>query len=384
MKYFKHLLSGVLLLSCLSMVKAQNGKFVIKGKMAEKYDAPLKVYLTENNTGKTKDSCVLYKGSFEFSGQLDEPFEATLILQHDIATGSPAVKGKARRDTKQLWLAPGETLINGDGQLSKATVSGSQLNEDQLKYMAMLKTVYDKEQLAMDTLFTNIGADSKAANKKYDESLRELLPEKMMAITQFIKERPNSYISLMAISSTLSNNPDVSVIDPLFSMLSNEVKSTPKGKEMASIIKGLKTVGIGVKAPGFVQNDVNGKPVSLVDFKGKYVLIDFWASWCIPCRAENPDVVKAYHKFKEKNFTVLGVSLDEEKTKQAWIDAIAKDQLNWTQVSDLKSWNNSAAKMYGVRAIPANFLIDPNGKIIAKNLHGEELHKKLAEILTGQ
>jgi peroxiredoxin len=382
-KHLKYLLIAVLLLNCLSMVKAQNGKFIIKGKMAVQYDAPLKVYLT-GNVGKTKDSCVLNKGNFEFKGQLDEPFEVTLTLQHDIATGSTTTKSRTRRDTRQFWLAPGETLINGDDQLSKATISGSKLNDDQVKYTDMFKAVYDKQQLAMDTMMTTYQTDPKAANKNYDEALRRLLPERMKVMTEFIKGHPNSYLSLVAISSTLSNNPDVSVIDPLFKMLSNEVKSTPKGKEMASIIKGLKTVGIGVKAPVFVQNDVNGKPVSLADFKGKYVLIDFWASWCIPCRAENPDVVKAHNQFKDKNFTVLGVSLDEEKTKQAWIDAIAKDQLNWTQVSDLKSWNNSAAKMYGVRAIPANFLIDPNGKIIAKNLHGDELNKKLAEILTNK
>ena len=133
------------------------------------------------------------------------------------------------------------------------------------------------------------------------------------------------------------------------------------------------------KAPEFVQPDVNGKPVSLASFKGKYVLVDFWASWCKPCRLENPNVVKAYNEFKDKNFTVFGVSLDQEKT--AWQEAIKKDGLTWTHASDLKYWNNEAATLYGVQSIPANFLIDPSGNIIAQDLRGEDLTQTLRQHL---
>jgi len=131
----------------------------------------------------------------------------------------------------------------------------------------------------------------------------------------------------------------------------------------------------------FTQNDTLGIPVSLASFKGKYVLVDFWASWCGPCRRENPNVVKTYNAYKDKGFQILSVSLDQPGAKDKWIKAIHDDNLTWTHVSDLKYWDNEVAKQYGIQAIPANFLLDPEGKIIAKNLRGEDLAAKLSTVL---
>ena len=150
---------------------------------------------------------------------------------------------------------------------------------------------------------------------------------------------------------------------------------------MAEKIEIAKKLGIGKVAPDFTQNDTLGNPVTLSSLRGKYVLVDFWASWCGPCRRENPNVVKAFQKFKDKGFHIIGVSLDQPNAKDKWIKAIHDDQLTWTQVSDLQFWKNAVAVEYGIQAIPQNYLLDPEGKIIAKNLSGDDLDKKLEEVM---
>ena len=161
--------------------------------------------------------------------------------------------------------------------------------------------------------------------------------------------------------------------------MSSELAGCPYVKDLDGIIKQLENVQIGKVAPEFSLPDTAGVSVSLSDFRGKYVLLDFWASWCPPCRRENPNVVKAFNEYKDKNFTIVGISLDKDKSK--WMKAIADDNLAWTHLSDLKYWDSEIPALYGVRGIPANVLLDPDGVIVAKNITGEDLHKKLKEVI---
>ena len=161
--------------------------------------------------------------------------------------------------------------------------------------------------------------------------------------------------------------------------ISSELAGCPYVKDLDGIIKQLENVQIGKVAPEFSLPDTAGVSVSLSDFRGKYVLLDFWASWCPPCRRENPNVVKAFNEYKDKNFTIVGISLDKDKSK--WMKAIADDNLTWTHLSDLKYWDSEIPALYGVRGIPANVLLDPDGVIVAKNITGEDLHKKLKEVI---
>ena len=156
-----------------------------------------------------------------------------------------------------------------------------------------------------------------------------------------------------------------------------------KEAELASINEMNKAKWVGKPAPDFSLPDANGKEVKLSSFKGKYVLVDFWASWCMPCRAENPNVVSAYNKFKDKNFAILGVSLDNPGEKDKWLDAVRKDNLTWTQVSDLKGWESIVVPLYdfGQVGIPYNILVDPEGIVIAERLQGPALEMKLGEVL---
>jgi peroxiredoxin len=375
----KHLIILPAVMISLS-VSAQG--YTIKGNVGHLND-PAKVYLTYKVNGeRVMDSAVIRNGKFEFKGSAGGTKEAHLLLKHDNLPQDPVTRPK--QDILGFFIEDRQITVTSKDSIHNAVIKGSPANDDNAKVTVLLKPYYDK----YDELNQEFAAQTE--EKKKDTAYLNSLDTRANAVRdeiigvkmKFVKANLSHYMALVAFNSTIPPEFDAVKAENDFNQLDVKVRETDLGKELlAKILKAKKTQE-GALAPDFTQLDVNGKAVRLSDFRGKYVLIDFWASWCGPCRRENPNVVKAYNTYKDKGFTVLGVSLDKSGDREKWLAAIEKDGLPWTQVSDLKAWDNEAAKLYEVNAIPMNFLVDPNGKIIAKYLRGEALDEELKKLLS--
>jgi len=368
--------NGLLILALAPCALFAQLDYQIKGQVGQT-DAPAKVYLIQHGASMKVDTALISKGSFEFKGQVSDPSRSTIVLDYQgVGLGNITTQP----DVLEIFLEKGLITITSQDSLKKAQIKGSAINDENAGYKVFLKSALDKMTNLM-TKFQNTPEEIRTTKEFRDEmnsTYKSIQSEMAVLNDEYVKTHPDSYLSLEVMKSYGGGNPDVTTMEPKFNLLSERLRQTNAGKEIQQRINSLKSTSTGSIAPEFTQMDQNNKPVKLSDFKGKYVLVDFWASWCGPCRGENPNVVKAYNEYNDKGFTILGVSLDEDRAK--WLEAIEKDQLTWTHVSDLKGWKNEVAGMYQIRSIPANVLINPEGKIVAKNLRGEDLSKELARI----
>jgi len=363
------------LLSLPVAVFAQGGKYVIQGTLGT-YSAPAKVYLQyKKGNYIITDSTTITNGRFKLTGILaDDPVQASLAL-------SPRGTGFDAGEHKNFYLESGIILLNGRKGLSDAVISGTEDNLDNVKLDTALRAL-DGDYAALTIKRNTTPPDQQQSDtykKETNKLLSTIISDRQAVYKKFIQDNPDSYVSLVTLIG-YAYSADYSDIAPLYDGLSDRMKQTLRGKHFAELLPHLKAVSLGAIAPEFAEPDTAGKMVSLSSFRGKYVLVDFWASWCGPCRAENPNVVKAFNRYKGQNFTIVGVSLDSKDGRARWLAAIHKDGLPWTQVSALNYWDDPAAALYAVKAIPQNFLLDPNGKIIAKNLRGDDLENKLEEL----
>ena len=369
---------------CLFPVLAfsQAVKYTVKGKVGT-YAAPAKMLLTYNLPGQKMviDSSALNNGYFEFKGTVDMPVNATLILKK--TTAKILLSKVSEENMLQLYLEPGLINISSDSLLSNAKIKGSKINKAYASYLNGI-TPITNDIKAVLTLFS---VDRKISGEQATRKIDSLMLLYDSAHQKFISSHLNSVVSIYALESYIANDKNLDQAYLLFQSLPKKLKNSERAfnfnASLAAKLKAqysVKPTHVGATAPHFEQPDVSGNKVTLGQFKGKYVLVDFWASWCKPCRAENPNLVEAYGLYKAKGFEILGISLDGAAQKQAWTNAIKADEMSWLQVSDLKAWENTAVLTYGVKAIPENYLIDPNGKIIAKNLRGEELLITLRQI----
>ncbi|MDO9578010.1 MAG: TlpA disulfide reductase family protein [Candidatus Cloacimonadales bacterium] len=345
----------------------QKPGFIINGKIANADDKLIVLVKMDGRNSTTIDSTIIRNGNFTMKGSVDFPdlFRLEII----------GVDGKC-----ELFLENSNITVTGVADsLQDLVITGSRSEDEYKAYLQLLVPIGERmEVIYQEYPIAQQAGDETKIQELFDQYL-EIETETIEIGKKFIADHPASFVS-PGILGHLANNLEAIEIEELINTLDEKVAVIPSILKLKEKVIILKKTNIGQPAPDFELNNVNGNPVKLSDKIGtKLLLLDFWAAWCNPCREENPNVVAVYQKYKDKGFDVFGVSLDQDK--ESWLQAIEADKLTWTHVSQLEGWTCDAVEKYAVSSIPANFLLDENGIIIAKNLRGEDLENKVKEIL---